>query len=853
MTTSLPPIPSLAIEKRESMLDGIVLLEYFPIERVDALLKSEHLLSQWDYSNYSQKTASQFYENEKKQLIAYKNNYKPKLGGITVKYNKAKHKWGRVFPMKSLGLTSLSRKTRNTFIEGLYYDFDLKNAQPRVIQVICKSNNIDCPLIDKYCAERDSILEEIASEYSVSKGIAKRLMLRLCFFGTFRGWCFDNKIEGKFPTSFIIRFEKELRDIADKTKSVNSILYETCRKLKEAKKEKNYIGSFYAQYLQEYETRIVESVTKYLMEETGIMNHPKVKTDVKVGVYEFDGVKLLKSNVDKFIGGRTAVLELMNQKTLELTGFDLLFEEKEIEDYWDIKEWLDGNMDENFSDETDPFKNTVYLEWKRKFELEFCKIKNTANFIRTCHASNGTFQKYVIFTEKQLKISYNHETFETKLNKNGRVISTETFISVWLADPNMKCYEDADIFPPPLVCPPNIFNMWRPFPFDEMDELTEDVYDKEGVEMFFAHLQILCNHEQVVNDYVCMWLAHMIQKPSEKSTHLILISEEGAGKSTFINTLSRLLGAGKVLETTEPEKNVWGPFNSLMINAFLVVLSEVDKRNSFSAEGRIKALITDPTLTINCKGKDQFEVRSCHRFISATNGLDPLVTHKNDRRNVIIRCSDEKVGDFEYFKKLATKMENPITLRSIYYKLKNQELGDWNFRDIPKTQFHENIVEGNKCPLESFMEYFTSKHLGTEFIDLYGKNMYENFEKWKEDYGYQRYEIKSSGELIKRLKNNLKLPNGAIISLPKDRNGIQQRYDINILKKAFNLEEGVKGVCLIPLPPEEDVEEVEDVEASLVMIKGKKYYTCENDIFKYNEDEIGDKVGYYSNGKAIFL
>jgi phage/plasmid-associated DNA primase len=350
-----------------------------------------------------------------------------------------------------------------------------------------------------------------------------------------------------------------------------------------------------------------------------------------------------------------------------------------------------------------------------------------------------------------------------------------------------------------------------------------------------------------------MWLAHMIQKPSEKSTHLILISEEGAGKSTFINTLSRLLGAGKVLETTEPEKNVWGPFNSLMINAFLVVLSEVDKRNSFSAEGRIKALITDPTLTINCKGKDQFEVRSCHRFISATNGLDPLVTHKNDRRNVIIRCSDEKVGDFEYFKKLATKMENPITLRSIYYKLKNQELGDWNFRDIPKTQFHENIVEGNKCPLESFMEYFTSKHLGTEFIDLYGKNMYENFEKWKEDYGYQRYEIKSSGELIKRLKNNLKLPNGAIISLPKDRNGIQQRYDINILKKAFNLEEGVKGVCLIPLPPEEDVEEVEDVEASLVMIKGKKYYTCENDIFKYNEDEIGDKVGYYSNGKAIFL
>ncbi len=79
----------------------------------------------------------------------------------------------------------------------------------------------------------------------------------------------------------------------------------------------------------------------------------------------------------------------------------------------------------------------------------------------------------------------------------------------------------------------------------------------------------------------------MIQEPYIKTTHINVISE-GAGKTIFINILSRILGPGKVLQTTEPEKNVWGNFNSLMINAFLVVLSEVDKRNSIGADGKIK-------------------------------------------------------------------------------------------------------------------------------------------------------------------------------------------------------------------------------------------------------------------------
>jgi hypothetical protein len=80
--SSLP----LNLTKRPSVLDGLSLLEVVPLERIKALLKSDLLLSSWEWENYA---------NEKLQLQAYKNLYNKSLGGVAVKYSKPKHKWGR--------------------------------------------------------------------------------------------------------------------------------------------------------------------------------------------------------------------------------------------------------------------------------------------------------------------------------------------------------------------------------------------------------------------------------------------------------------------------------------------------------------------------------------------------------------------------------------------------------------------------------------------------------------------------------------------------------------------------------------------------------------------------------------
>lgn len=324
-------ITNLSLIKRCSVLDGLVMLEKMPIERIKALLKSDLLLMAWDWDNY---------ENEKAQISAYLKLYSS-LGGVLVKYVKPKHKWGRSFPLKSLGLSAIRREVRNALINGLYYDCDIKNAQPEIIRNLCENNNIPCPIIKRYCNDRPALLQQVQDEYVVSRDIAKDLFIRLCFFGSFVGWCLENKITDKPPLEFITLFERELKDIADNVKKENPTLWETARKKKEDSgdnRENKVLGSFFALYNQEYESRIVEAVLCYLINNTDLMK--VAGTKFPVGTYEYDGIKLWKENVDSYDGGLDAVLKLLNEKTFELTGFHLEWSAKPLDDGYDLDEWL---------------------------------------------------------------------------------------------------------------------------------------------------------------------------------------------------------------------------------------------------------------------------------------------------------------------------------------------------------------------------------------------------------------------------------------------------------------------------------------------------------------------------------
>lgn len=504
-------------------------------------------------------------------------------------------------------------------------------------------------------------------------------------------------------------------------------------------------------------------------------------------------------------------LNAMNEYVRQKTGFSMIvFEPKEFKPETIIQSVIDARREvavaepvvaeqiqlipaENVADAPPEPSNQdeAYMVWKEEFEKEWCKIRNLSVFLREYrNPTTGMFEKNVSKSEKDLIIAYKDKCYNKEENgKTKRVCC----IKEWLEDPNMRCYDDAQVIPPPEVCPEGVYNLWREFPYEAQPFTGEDdpEFDTEAVQAFASHLETICGNSKEVFDYVCGWFAHMFQVPAEKpECCLNFVSEEGTGKTIIMNTIGLLCGAGRKLETSCPERDCWGNHNVLMTNAYLVVLSETDKRNSKDADGKIKELITDKAdggYTINPKGKDQFDIRSLHRVIRPTNTTDPTKTHSKDRRNVIIRCSDENVGNTEYFTELIRKLKQPNALRSLYWSFKQADLSNWDFRKRPITDYHKTIIESSRNPLDRFMEAFTFAHRDKPEMVLYGAEMLAEFKAWRDGGGYSFGEKIDEGTLIKKLKLELKLPADTIVKMTRGSKGIRSRYDIGILKKHYGV------------------------------------------------------------------
>jgi hypothetical protein len=296
----------------------------------------------------------------------------------------------------------------------------------------------------------------------------------------------------------------------------------------------------------------------------------------------------------------------------------------------------------------------------------------------------------------------------------------------------MRKYDDMGAFPPPLNCPNNIFNMWLPFSMELIDNFTIDKFTLDGFDAILEHIKLLCGYNDIVFDYFIKWLAQMVQYPAVKSICPILISDEGAGKGTLLIIIGLMLGSKLLLETTDPLRDVFGSFNELMVGKFVVNLNEVAKKDTTEVIGKVKGLITDGNLSINTKGVKKFEIISYHRFIMTTNNLDPITSKKGDRRNWIIRSSDKRCGDKEYFKTLNEYIENINVIKMFYEFLKGvPDMKDFGSLTMPITEYQESLQQQSVCPIEQWLKHFCMTYKkDKETVEMLGIETYNLFHSW---------------------------------------------------------------------------------------------------------------------------
>jgi len=261
--------------------------------------------------------------------------------------------------------------------------------------------------------------------------------------------------------------------------------------------------------------------------------------------------------------------------------------------------------------------------------------------------------------------------------ENQKTFVRGTLISIglaWLEHPRRRQY-DGIVFAPGKTVDGH-FNLFQGFGVQPSESGSFALFEEMLTD-------IICGGNSELFCYVWGWLAHLFQKPAElPGTSLVLRGKQGTGKNTFVDAIGQLVGKSHYISLTSLQQ-VTGRFSGHLADALLIFANEAIWGGDKSAEGALKAMVTDSLSAIERKGKDIVAMRNYKRLIVASNEDWIIPRGMDDRRFIIIDVSDEHKEDHAYFKAIKKQLMRG-GLEALMQALMDADISGFDPRKIPE-------------------------------------------------------------------------------------------------------------------------------------------------------------------------
>ncbi len=270
----------------------LTLSEYVNKSKLQTLINSGLLKEEWTQEDIDKKHKwfnTHNYRGENEALQNYYNRLDSN-GIVQITYRKDSNQGRYKLPNC---LSSMKRTHRNYLLCDDYYDFDMVNSCATILLHLgTKHNSKNLRCLKLYVNNRQRWFNTIKKEFKCDDTKAKSLMTALTFGANLT-----------FKDEELNAYKNSLRLIQTELKETH--LYDFIET------EKSGL-SWLAILVQTIEKNIVVELLNYI-----ITNYPQLVSieqlqGITVAIYELDGFKLLKKNVDDF-GGENAVIQIIDE------------------------------------------------------------------------------------------------------------------------------------------------------------------------------------------------------------------------------------------------------------------------------------------------------------------------------------------------------------------------------------------------------------------------------------------------------------------------------------------------------------------------------------------------------------
>ncbi len=281
---------------------------------------------------------------------------------------------------------------------------------------------------------------------------------------------------------------------------------------------------------------------------------------------------------------------------------------------------------------------------------------------------------FILFSQRKLKT----DLAPLKLKVRSDKPSFRAGDLVWIESKNRKVYSRIRFSPESKV---GELNLWKPLQIAPKNENCDDF-----LRMIF---ESLCSGNQILNDFLLDWFAHLIQKPAEKSATIpVLFSEhQGTGKNLLCDFVMRQILGKMHLKTTDMNE-LAQRFNSHMAYKLLTFIDELSWAQSSKAISFIKALSGSGVMNVEYKHAARITVENYSRYILATNSETSVPIEKGNRRFVFIEGSTKFANDSKFFEPILSRVKTGYTASAFLWHLQSRDISEFNPNRIPD---HKNL------------------------------------------------------------------------------------------------------------------------------------------------------------------
>jgi hypothetical protein len=686
-----------------SLGDNVKFKEIFNYNKLEFIIENEATIKKQIRPECFDEKANPFvlakkYLNQSNKPINYLEH-----GLIDVKYRQTDFdEIGRYFAHNSLGLQGMVRELRNTIAGEYYYDADLGNAHPVIIQWLCKNMKINCSFLDTYIKNRDDVIDDLVKKNkNVSRDKVKQVILSVIYGGV-KGYAEIKK------TKWITSFKKEMTTI---TKCICNA-FKNIYNLRSKVKDFNVEGSTLAFIASVVENQIIQIFLQYLKDKL----EPK---QYEATVLCFDGLMIRNSvkkddllihisNVENMLMdmGISINIKLKDMPPLELDGYSSV----QIFDHSDKYYYQDFTADLT--------KNIWTGEFGFNNLSKFVRANINRVVIRLCGDFYFMKKCETHLIDDMEKLTGHIIKYEI-LDKKGNLVINSISLFKLIKDHFYNYIFDYDN----LICAPDgfkyskrDFNTWFGFKA-RLRPITPD--DVKKIQPILDNIKIVwANSNEDHYRYMISWLQQIFKYPSKKSkVALVLRSEkQQIGKGIIVENFLipyvfgkniSLYGSGLGFLTER--------FNVELMGRVFIAVDEMQSiiGNTNSDFEKVKSLLTSPYVKLEIKNGKRWNDNNFMNLLMMTNNEFSIKIEEGDARHAIFDCFNGKKNDREYFEAIGNcfNEENADIFFSYIHGFENP-VDD--IRDIPETQLKKDMKLSCMPSSKKFI------HIVKDLIDEFG-------------------------------------------------------------------------------------------------------------------------------------